>query len=332
MSHSPVPNRYSNAAFFRRCGRSGLLLPALSFGLWHNFGESSSPEANRTLLLKAFDLGITHFDLANNYGPPAGFTEQRFGKILREELSAWRDELIVSTKAGYDMWPGPYGAWGSRKHLIASLDQSLKRLGLEYVDVFYSHRPDPNTPLEETMGALDTIVRSGKALYIGLSNYSASQTAQALPILRSLGTPCLIHQPRYNLLERGFEQGLATLLEEEGIGAIAFCPLSQGLLTNRYLEGIPADSRAGKDQRFLKPGDITDQRLDKIRGLDAIAKERGQSLAQMSLAWVLRRPVVCSALIGASKASQLEENVLAVRNLEFSEEELARIDHILAAP
>ncbi|HVU35819.1 MAG TPA: aldo/keto reductase, partial [Opitutaceae bacterium] len=280
---------------------------------------------------RAFDLGITHFDLANNNGPPPGSAEETFGRVLHGDLAAHRDELIISTKAGYDMWKGPYGEWGSRKYLHASLDQSLRRMRLDYVDIFYSHRPDPETPLEETMGALDHAVRSGKALYVGLSNYSAEQTARAAKILRELGTPCLIHQPKYHLFDRWIENGLTRVLAEEGIGAIAFCPLAQGLLTNRYLAGIPADARAARDPRFLKPEHITEEKLGKIRSLEAIAKARGQSLAQMALAWVLRDPVVTSALIGASKTSQIEENVRAVQNLRFSPDELAAIERALGS-
>jgi len=331
MSHLAASNRYDNSTLYRRCGRSGLKLPALSLGLWHNFGAIESHANSRALVLRSFDLGITHFDLANNYGPPPGSAEITFGRILREDLAAYRDELIVSTKAGYDMWPGPYGEWGSRKYLIASLNQSLHRLGLDYVDIFYSHRPDPETPLEETMGALDHAVRSGKALYAGLSNYSAEQTAQAAKILRDLGTPCLIHQPKYHLFERWVENGLTAVLAREGIGGIAFCPLAQGMLTSRYLAGIPADSRAAHDPRFLKPEHITAEKLAKIRQLDALAKIRGQSLAQMALVWVLRDPTITSALIGASKVSQIEENVAALKNPRFSAEELAHIDRILAA-
>ncbi|HVU25036.1 MAG TPA: L-glyceraldehyde 3-phosphate reductase [Opitutus sp.] len=330
MPHLPAATRYDQPELYRRCGRSGLKLPALSLGLWHNFGGVDRHENSRALVLRAFDLGLTHFDLANNYGPPPGSAETTFGRILRDDLAAYRDELIVSTKAGYDMWPGPYGEWGSRKYLLASLDQSLARLGLDYVDIFYSHRPDPDTPLEETMGALAHAVRAGKALYVGLSNYPAEQTARAAQILRDLGTPCLIHQPRYHLFDRWVEHGLTDVLQREGIGGIAFCPLAQGLLTNRYLTGIPADSRAGHDPRFLKPADITAERLAKIRQLDAVAKKRGQSLAQMALVWVLRQPAITSALIGASKVSQIEENVAALQQPAFSADELAGIDRILA--
>lgn len=332
MPYVADPTRYDNSAvLYRRCGRSGLKLPALSLGLWHNFGGVDSHANGRALVLRAFNHGITHFDLANNYGPPPGSAELTFGRILREDLLSYRDELIISSKAGYDMWEGPYGEWGSRKYLLASLDQSLKRMGLDYVDIFYSHRPDPDTPLEETMGALDHAVRSGKALYAGLSNYSAEQTARAAAILRELGTPCLIHQPKYHLFDRWVENGLTDVLKREGIGGIAFCPLAQGLLTNRYLTGIPADSRAGHDPRFLKPEHITAQKLAKIRQLDALAKIRGQSLAQMALVWVLQNPAITSALIGASKVSQIDENVAALKNPKLSAEELAGIEHILAS-
>jgi len=331
MSYPPASTRYDNPAFYRTCGRSGLKLPLLSLGLWHNFGAADSQSNSRALILRAFDLGITHFDLANNYGLPPGSAEETFGRVLREDLSAHRDELIVSTKAGYDMWPGPYGDRGSRKHLLASLDQSLLRLGLDYVDIFYSHRPDPDTPLEETMGALAHAVRVGKALYAGLSNYNPAQTARAAQLLRELGTPCLIHQPRYNLLERGPEQGLFAVLVREGIGGIVFSPLANGVLTNRYFAGIPADARAARDPCFLKPEHITEARLAQTRQLDALAKARGQSLAQMALAWVLRQPAVTSALIGASKTSQIEDNLGALKNLSFSTDELTGIDRILAA-
>lgn len=330
MAYVAASTRYDNSAFFRRCGRSGLKLPALSLGLWHNFGGIDPHTNSRALVLRAFDLGITHFDLANNYGPPYGAAEITFGRILAEDLRPYRDELIISTKAGYDMWPGPYGDRGSRKYLLASLDQSLKRLGLDYVDIFYSHRPDPETPIEETMGALDHAVRSGKALYVGLSNYSAEQTAAAAKVLRELGTPCLIHQPKYHMFDRWVENGLSDVLVREGIGGIAFCPLAQGLLTSRYLAGIPADSRAAHDPRFLKPEHITEDKLAKIRQLDALAKGRGQSLAQLSLIWVLHNPAITTALIGASKVSQIEENVAALKNPSLSADELTAIDRILA--
>jgi L-glyceraldehyde 3-phosphate reductase len=331
MPYLAAPTRYDNKALYRRCGRSGLKLPALSLGLWHNFGGVDTYANGRAMVLRAFDLGITHFDLANNYGPPPGSAELTFGRILKEELTPYRDELIISTKAGYDMWEGPYGEWGSRKYLLSSLDQSLKRMGLDYVDIFYSHRPDPETPLEETMVALDMAVRSGKALYVGLSNYNAEQTARAAEILRKLGTPCLIHQPKFHMFERWIEGGLTDVLKREGIGGIAFCPLAQGLLTNRYLAGIPADSRAGHDPRFLKPTDIKGELLTKIRQLDALAKLRGQSLAQVALLWVLHNPAITSALIGASKVSQIEENVAALKNPTLSADELAKIDHVLAS-
>jgi L-glyceraldehyde 3-phosphate reductase len=320
--------RYGSMSY-RRCGRSGLCLPAISLGLWHNFGGVDSLDEGRVMLRRAFDLGITHFDLANNYGPPPGSAEETFGRALKLDLAAYRDELIVSTKAGYGMWPGPYGDWGSRKYLLASLDQSLKRMGLEYVDIFYSHRPDPETPLEETMGALDRAVRAGKALYAGISNYNPARTAEAAKILRELGTPCLIHQMKYSMFERTPEEGLFETLGAEGIGGIAFCPLAQGLLTDRYLEGIPSDSRAAKPHGFLKEKDVSAARLTQVRALGEVARERGQSLAQMALAWVLRDQRMTSALIGASKVEQIEQNVAALRNLHFAGEELSRIDGIL---
>jgi len=315
---------------YNRCGRSGLMLPAISLGLWHNFGGVDVFENARLMIWRAFNLGITHFDLANNYGPPPGSAEESFGKILRQDLSRYRDELIISSKAGYLMWPGPYGEWGSRKYLIASLDQSLSRMGLEYVDIFYSHRPDPETPLEETMSALDQIVRSGKALYVGISSYTPEQTRQAAQILRSLGTPCLIHQPRYNMFNRWIEEGLLKVLGEEGIGCIAFSPLAQGLLTDRYLKGIPGDSRAGKPHGFLRPEHITEDKIAKVRRLNELAQARGQTLAQMSLAWVLRHPEMTSALIGASRVSQVEDAVGTLKNLAFTTQELKTIDQILA--
>jgi L-glyceraldehyde 3-phosphate reductase len=323
-------NRYQ-AMQYRRCGNSGIQLPLISLGLWHNFGGVDAFENGRAMVRRAFDLGITHFDLANNYGPPPGSAESNFGEMLRLDLHPWRDELIISSKAGYTMWDGPYGDWGSRKYLLASLDQSLKRMGLEYVDIFYSHRPDPQTPIEETMGALDHAVRSGKALYAGISNYSAEQTKVAAKILRDLGTPCLIHQPKYSLLTRWVEDGLFDVLGEEGIGGIAFCPLAQGLLTDRYLQGIPGDSRASKPHGFLKKNDIDEHRLAQIHALGNIAKERGQTLAQMALAWVLRDDRVTSALIGASRVEQIEQNVAALSNLAFTADELAKIDEALTA-
>jgi L-glyceraldehyde 3-phosphate reductase len=329
--YQPASTRYDNLSFYRRCGKSGLKLPVISLGLWHNFGGVDSFENARAIARRAFDLGITHFDLANNYGPPYGSAETTFGRILQMDLRPYRDELIISTKAGYDMWPGPYGEWGSRKYLLASLDQSLGRMGLEYVDIFYSHRPDPETPLEETAGALDRAVRSGKALYAGISNYSPEGTARMAAILRDLGTPCLIHQPKYSMFERTPERGLLDTLTKEGIGGIVFSPLAQGLLTNRYLSGIPADSRAGHDPRFLKPEQITEARLKCIRSLDTLAKERGQTLAQMALAWVLRQPAVTSALIGASKVQQVDDCVGTAKHLVFSSSELDKIEKILAS-
>jgi len=314
---------------YRRCGKSGIKLPAISLGLWHNFGGVDTFENGRAMVLRAFDLGITHFDLANNYGPPPGSAESNFGEILRLDLKPHRDELIVSSKAGWGMWSGPYGDWGSRKYLLASLDQSLKRMGLDYVDIFYSHRPDPETPIEETMGALDQAVRSGRALYAGISSYSAEQTAVAVRILRELGTPCLIHQPKYSMFDRWIEDGLLDVLGKEGVGGIAFCPLAQGLLTNRYLGGIPDGSRATKPHGFLKKNDVDEPHLAKVRALNTIAASRGQSLAQMALAWVLRDDRMTSALIGASRVEQIEQNVAALANLAFSAEELARIDGIL---
>jgi L-glyceraldehyde 3-phosphate reductase len=312
---------------YQRCGRSGLLLPRISLGLWHNFGDVDRFDVGRSTTLRAFDLGITHFDLANNYGPPPGSAEKNFGRILREDLQQHRDEIVISTKAGYEMWPGPYGEWGSRKSLLASLDQSLSRLGLEYVDIFYSHRPDPNTPIEETMGALDHAVRQGKALYVGISNYDSTQSRDAAQTLRSLGTPCLIHQPSYNLFNRWIEQGLTSVLEEEGIGCIVFSPLAQGQLTNRYLQDIPNTSRAAREH-FLTTEDVR-KNLPKVRALHAIAARRDQSLAQMAIAWVLRLPIVTSALIGASSPAQLEQNVKALDHLDFSKPELAEIDQVL---
>lgn len=329
MPHQPSPQRYDDPSLYRRCGRSGLKLPLLSLGLWHNFGDTEAYASSRALVLRAFDLGITHFDLANNYGPPPGAAERTFGRILQTDLAEYRDELIISTKAGYDMWPGPYGDWGSRKYLLSSLDQSLKRMGLDYVDIFYHHRMDPNTPLEETMGALAHAVRAGKALYVGVSNYNPEQTARAVEILRGLGTPLLIHQPKYHMFERTIEQGLLAVLAREGVGCIPFTPLAQGLLTGRYLNGIPADARAARDPRFLKPEHITEEKLGKIRQLNSIAQRRGQSLAQMALAWVLRDPTITTALIGASRPAQLEENLQATRNLAFTADELASIDRVL---
>jgi len=331
MPHTSAPTRYDNPSLYRRCGHSGLKLPLLSLGLWHNFGAGDDYANSRAMILRAFDLGITHFDLANNYGQPAGSAETTFGRVLREELVAHRDELIVSTKAGYDMWPGPYGEMGSRKYLLASLDQSLRRLGLDYVDIFYSHRFDPDTPLEETMGALDHAVRSGKALYVGISNYDPAQTAKSAQILRQLGTPCLIHQPRYSMLDRVPEQGLFDVLLKEGIGSIVFSPLAKGVLSDRYFAGLPTDARAVRDPRFLKPDQITPALLAQTHQLDVIARQRGQSLAQMALAWVLRQPAVTTALIGASKTSQIDDNIGAIKNLAFAPDELAAIEKILAS-
>ncbi len=321
-----MSSRYDKM-MYQRCGKSGVLLPRISLGLWHNFGGEDSPATARDLILRAFDLGITHFDLANNYGPPPGSAETNFGRILRKDLASHRDEMIISTKAGYLMWDGPYGEWGSRKNLLASLDQSLKRMGLDYVDIFYSHRPDPDTPLEETMGALDHAVRQGKALYVGISNYRPKETRRAASILRRLGTPCLIHQPRYNMFDRWIEDGLTTVLEKEGIGCIVFSPLAQGLLTDRYLRDIPADSRASQEH-FLKSESVR-KHIPAIRALNAIAKKRGQPLAEMALAWALRLPVVTSAIVGASSIAQLESNVHALVQLDFSREELAEIRDIL---
>lgn len=328
LTYTPAHSRYDTMQY-RRCGNSGLLLPAISLGLWHNFGGVDAFENSQAMIRRAFDLGITHFDLANNYGPPPGSAEENFGRILDSDFSAHRDELIISTKAGWQMWPGPYGDWGSRKYLLASLDQSLRRMKLEYVDIFYSHRPDPQTPVEETMAALDQAVRSGKALYAGISSYNARQTAAAAKELRRLGTPCLIHQPKYSMFERNVEGGLLRVLKREGIGCIAFCPLAQGLLTARYLDGIPVDSRASKPETFLKRKDVTDNVLTKVRALNEVARSRGQSVAQLALAWVLRDPGMTSALIGASRLEQIEQNVAALTNLEFSNKELARIDAIL---
>ncbi len=328
-AYIPLDTRYDSMRY-NRCGRSGLMLPAISLGLWHNFGGVDVLENARAMIWRAFDLGITHFDLANNYGPPPGSAEESFGKILRQDLGRYRDELIISSKAGYLMWPGPYGEWGSRKYLVASLDQSLRRMGLEYVDIFYSHRPDPETPLEETMGALDQIVRNGKALYVGISSYKPEQTRQATQILRDLGTPCLIHQPSYNMFNRWVEEGLLKVLGEEGIGCIAFSPLAQGLLTDRYLKGIPVDSRAGKPQGFLRPEHVTEDKIAKVRRLNELAQARGQTLAQMSLAWILRHPEMTSALIGASRVSQVEDAVGTLNDLTFTAQELQTIDQILA--
>ncbi len=330
MNYTASDTRYDRMRY-NRCGRSGIQLPAISLGLWHNFGGVDSLENARAMLRTAFDLGITHFDLANNYGPPYGSAEETFGQILKKDFLPYRDELIISSKAGWDMWPGPYGDWGSRKYLIASLDQSLKRMGLPYVDIFYHHRPDPQTPLEETMGALDSIVRSGRALYVGISSYRPPEARRAIEILRSLGTPCLIHQPNYSLFDRWVEHGLLDLLEEEGVGCIVFSPLEQGLLTDKYLDSIPAGSRASKPNSYLKASDITAEKLARVRALNDLARRRGQSLAQMALAWVLRRPAVTSALIGASRPEQITDAVGALEHLDFSSEELAAIETILAS-
>lgn len=327
MSYTANSNRY-NEMKYNRAGRSGLLLPALSLGLWHNFGSNDSYDNMVDMITTAFDAGITHFDLANNYGPYPGAAEENFGKILKNTMSPYRDELIISTKAGYDMWEGPYGNWGSKKYLVASLDQSLKRMGLDYVDIFYHHRPDPNTPLEETANALDLIVRQGKALYVGVSNYNAEQTKKMAAILKNLGTPFVIHQMRYNMFERGFEGNLQTVLEYDGIGSIAFCPLAQGLLTGKYKDGIPEGSRATKS-RFLTPAGVTEEKVNKANKLAEIAKNRGQSLSQMALAWNLRGEKLTSVIIGASRASQISENVLAVNNLNFTDDELNAIEDIL---
>jgi L-glyceraldehyde 3-phosphate reductase len=321
-------DRYT-AMQYNRVGRSGLKLPAVSLGLWHNFGGNDTFENGRALVRRAFDLGITHFDLANNYGPPPGSAEEMFGRLMATDMKPYRDEMVISTKAGYYMWEGPYGEWGSRKYLVSSLDRSLQRMGLDFVDIFYHHRPDPDTPLEETMGALDHIVRSGKAMYIGISNYRAPEAKEAIAILKRLGTPLLIHQPKYSMFDRWVENGLLDVLEENGVGSIAFSPLEQGLLTNRYLTGIPSDSRAAGVSIFLNESSITPERLDKIRRLNEVAQQRGQTLAQMALAWVLRRGRVTSVLIGASKVSQLEDNVAIIHHLEFSDDELSRIEAIL---
>ena len=325
MSYDAAPDRYDEKMPYRRCGRSGLLLPEISLGLWQNFGDESPLSTQRAILRRAFDLGVTHFDLANNYGPPYGSAEINFGRLLREDFRPYRDELVISTKAGYDMWPGPYGQWGSRKYLLASLDQSLARMGLEYVDIFYSHRFDPDTPLEETMGALDAAVRSGKALYAGISSYSPERTRDAASILRILGTPLLIHQPSYSMLNRWIEGGLLDVLEAEGVGCIAFSPLAQGLLTTKYLDGVPKDSRAARDSSLGKDL-LTPENIARIRALDALATKRGQTLAQMAIAWILRDPRVTSALVGARTPQQLDDSLDAVNRLDFSSEELKEID------
>ena len=328
MAYTPADDRYEETSY-RRSGRSGLQLPPISLGLWHNFGGVDVFETGRAIVRRAFDRGVTHIDLANNYGPPPGAAEQAFGRILDLDLRPWRDELVISTKAGWDMWPGPYGDFASRKYLLASLDQSLLRMGLDYVDIFYSHRPDPDTPLEETMGALDQAVRQGKALYAGISSYTAEGTAEAASILRRLGTPCLIHQPRYSMFDRWIEDGLTDVLEREGIGCIAFSPLEQGLLTDKYLDGIPDGSRASKPHGFLRPEHVTREKIEKVRKLNAIAQQRGQSLAQMALRWILRKPVVTSALIGASSIRQLDDNLDSLAAPDLTDEELARIEAVL---
>ncbi|MGY5956073.1 L-glyceraldehyde 3-phosphate reductase [Kosakonia sp. BK9b] len=329
MVYQASSTRYEKMVW-RRCGNSGLKLPAISLGLWHNFGDATLLENSRQLLRHAFDQGITHFDLANNYGPPPGSAEKNFGRILQEDFLPWRDELVISSKAGYTMWDGPYGDWGSRKYLIASLDQSLRRMGLDYVDIFYHHRPDPETPLQETMRALDHLVRQGKALYVGLSNYPAALARQAIDILNDLGTPCLIHQPKYSMFERWVEEDLLDLLQEKGVGSIAFSPLAGGQLTDRYLQGIPADSRAASGSRFLNPEQITEEKLATVRALNAIAERRGQKLSQMALAWVLRGDKVTSVLIGASKTSQLDDAVGMLANRHFSAAECEEIDAVLS--
>ena len=325
-----APARYHTMTH-RRCGRSGLKLPALSLGLWHNFGEPDALATGRETLRLAFDSGVTHFDLANNYGPPPGAAEVTFGRVLREDFAAYRDELIISTKAGYTMWDGPYGDWGSRKYLLASLDQSLRRMGLAYVDIFYHHRPDPDTPLAETMGALAHAVRQGKALYVGLSNYPPGLAAEAIALLREMGTPCLIHQPKYSLFERGPEEGLLDQLAADGVGCIAFSPLAQGLLTDKYLHGMPADSRAAKETGFLQPEQLTPARLAQSRQLHALAQGRGQTLAQLALAWLLKDERVTSVLVGASRPAQLADSLRCLDNQQFSADELARIEQILSA-
>lgn len=328
MNYIAANNRYEQIPY-RRCGKSGLLLPAISLGLWHNFGDITPFETQQSILRKAFDMGITHFDLANNYGPPYGEAERNFGKHFLNDWHTHRDELVISTKAGFDMWAGPYGDHGSRKYLISSLDQSLKRMNLDYVDIFYHHRPDPDTPIEETMGALDHIVRSGKALYVGISNYNAEESRVAIKCLREMGTPMLIHQPHYSMLNRWIENGLTDVLAEEGVGCIAFAPLANGVLTNRYLNGIPADSRAAHDPRHLKVSDITDEKLTIVRKLNELAQKRGQTVAQLVLLWTLRNPVVTSALIGASRPEQIEENIRAFKNPVLADEEIAEIENIL---
>lgn len=329
MTYTPDPNRYDGRMPYRRCGKSGLKLPAISLGFWHNFGDVDDLKESRRIMHRAFDLGITHFDFANNYGPPAGSAETNAGQILKEDFRVYRDELIISSKAGYHMWEGPYGEWGSRKYVLSSLDQSLDRLQLDYVDIFYSHRPDPDTPLEETMGALATAVQQGKALYAGISNYPAEMAAEAIEILDKMGVRCLIHQPRYNIFDRWIENGLTDVLLDKGVGCIPFSPLAQGLLTGRYLDGIPANSRAEKDHGFLQK-EAVEEKISQVRALQAIADQRGQSLAHMALAWVLRHPAVTTALIGASSVKQLEENVRCLDLLDFTAEELQAIDQAVS--
>jgi len=329
MSYVPADNRYDSMTY-RRCGRSGIQLPAVSLGLWYNFGGVDDFESSRAMIHRAFDLGITHFDLANNYGPPYGSAEETFGRVLAKDLRSYRDQLIITSKAGWDMWPGPYGDLGSRKYLIASLDQSLQRLGLDYVDIFYHHRPDPDTPVEETMGALDAIIRQGKALYVGISAYSPEGTREAIEILRGLGTRCLIHQPRYSMFDRRIEEGLLEVLGEEGVGCIVFSPLEQGLLTDKYLDGVPENSRAAKPNTYLGRDQVTEEKISKVRKLNELAAGRDQTLAQMAVAWVLRHPTMTSALIGASRVQQIEDAVAALDNLEFSGAELTAIEEILA--
>ena len=329
MSYLPAATRYDKM-IYNRSGRSGLKLPAISLGLWHNFGGADIFENAQAMVRQAFDLGITHFDLANNYGPPYGSAEETFGQILKKDLQPYRDELVISSKAGWDMWPGPYGDFGSRKYLIASLDQSLKRMGLDYVDIFYHHRPDPDTPLEETMGTLDHIVRQGKALYVGISAYNGEQTKEAAKILRNMGTPCLIHQPIYNMFDRWIEKDLLPVLDQEGMGCIVFSPLAQGLLTDKYLNGIPEGSRASRADSFLAPEDITQKKIGKVRQLNELAKSRGQSLAQMAIAWILRLKGVTSVLVGTSKVKQVIDNIAALNQLDWTEAELKQIEDILS--
>jgi L-glyceraldehyde 3-phosphate reductase len=328
MTYLPSPERYKNMQY-RRCGKSGIKLPAVSLGLWHNFGGVDVAENFKKILYLAFDSGITHFDLANNYGPPPGSAEENFSRILKDDFRGYRDEMIISSKAGYTMWDGPYGDWGSKKYLVSSLDQSLQRMGLDYVDIFYHHRPDPETPLEETMGALDLIVRQGKALYAGISNYPAEEADKAIQILKKLGTPCLIHQPKYSMFERWVEDGLLDVLEKDGVGCIPFSPLAQGLLTNKYLHGIPQDSRAAKPTGFLQTDQVTDARISQVKKLNDIALQRGQTLAQMALAWLLKDNRVTSVLIGASRPEQLADSLKCLDNIAFSKEELTKIEEIL---